>query len=97
MAAIPVGSSIVGTIRRSRTAFACTARSGLPRDVWIQLRLTDLVRRVSWIDADHARSGEWRHSAVGTVDSMHSVQVLRRIAAAIPATAIIDDLWVPCE
>jgi hypothetical protein len=78
-----------------RAAIACTARSGLPRDVWIQLRLTDLIRCVSGIDADHARltvdNGVVRLS--GQVDGMYGVQALRRIAAAVPeATAIIDDL-----
>lgn len=81
-------------------AVACDGSSTSPPDVWSQLRLTDLVRRVSWIDADHAGLAVENGVAhlLGQVDSMHGVLALRRIAAAIPrVTAIIDDLWIPCE
>ncbi len=51
-------------------------------------------------DADHAGLAVENGVAhlSGQVDSMHGVLALRRIAAAIPrVTAIIDDLWIPCE
>jgi hypothetical protein len=37
-----------------KAAVACNVRSGLPPNVWSKPRLTDLMRRESWIDADHA-------------------------------------------
>jgi osmotically-inducible protein OsmY len=83
-----------------RAAVACNTHSGLSPDIWSKLRLTDLIPRESWIDADHAgvavENGVVHLS--GQVDSMQGVPALQRIAAAIlGATAIIDDLWIPCE
>lgn len=83
-----------------KAAVACNTHSELPPDVCRKLRLSDLVRRASWVDADHAGFAVANgvvHLSV-QVDSMHGVLALRRIAAAIPgAAAIIDDLWIPCE
>lgn len=56
--------------------------------------------RECWVDTEQVGVAV-KDSVVylsGMVDSMHGVLALRRIAAAIPGTtAIIDNLWVPCE
>ena len=75
-------------------------RSALPGDVWMQLQLTHALRMECWVDTERVGAAV-KDSVVhlsGMVDSMHGVLALRRVAAAIPGTtAIVDDLWVPCE
>jgi hypothetical protein len=82
------------------TAATFRYRSALPADVWMQLQLTHALRSECWVDTRQV-GATVKNSVVhlsGMVDSMHGVLALRRIAAAIPGTtAIIDDLWVPCE
>jgi hypothetical protein len=102
---IPVyrDGAVCGYVARGDTSSPAATfkyRSALPGDVWMQLQLTHALRRDCWVDTDQVGAAV-KDSVVhlsGIVDSMHGVLALRRIAAAIPGTtAIIDDLWVPCE
>lgn len=69
-------------------------------DGWIRSQISASLGTERWLDSDGVEvavsDGTVRLS--GQIDSLHASLAVRRIAAMTPGvTAVVDDLWVPCE
>lgn len=69
-------------------------------DCWISSQITASLQAERWLEANGVEvvvsDGTVRLS--GQIDSLHASLAVRRIAAMTPGvTAVVDDLWIPCE